>query len=54
MENKNKYFFERQPESSDEEKSVNMIDETIRNEGAFRPNAACISYLQAIAKVRNE
>ena len=27
LENKNKFFFERQPESSDEEKSVSMVDE---------------------------
>ena len=27
LENKNKFSFERQPESSDEEKSVSMIDE---------------------------
>ena len=27
LENKNKFFFERQPGSSDEEKSVSMIDE---------------------------
>ena len=29
LENKNKFFFERQPESSDEENSVSMIDEKI-------------------------
>ena len=47
-------MFERQPESSDEEKSVSMNDEKTENEGAFRPIAACANYLQAVAKVRNE
>ena len=33
LENKNKLFFERQPESSDEEKSVSMIDEKTEMRG---------------------
>ena len=33
LENKNKFFFERQPESSDEEKSVSMVDEETEMRG---------------------
>ena len=51
LDNKNKYFFKRQPESNDEEKSVSIVDKKNRNERAFRPTGACVSYLQAVAKV---
>ena len=33
LENKNKFFFERQPEGSDEEKSVSIIDEKTEMRG---------------------
>ena len=33
LENKNKFFFERQPKSSDDEKSVSMIDEKTEMRG---------------------
>ena len=33
LENKNKFFFDRQPEVSDEEKSVSMIDEKTETRG---------------------